>query len=76
MTINRPESLMHKPWQKVGGGAENIPVLPGAFGPEDKFVLYVFHTCSHRALGFFCDRAELHSALRALGWMGMSARDF
>ncbi len=67
---------MHKPWQKVGGGAESIPVLPGAFGPEDKFVLYVFHTCSRRALSFFCDRAELYSALRALGWMGVAVRDF
>ncbi len=48
MTINLPQSLMHKPWQKVGSGAESIPVLPGAFGPEDNFVLYVFHTYSRR----------------------------
>ncbi len=53
-----------------------LPVFTNAFGPEDKFVLYVFHSCSRRALSFFCDRAELHSALRALEWMVVPVRDF
>ncbi len=67
---------MHKLWQKVGGGAESIPVLPGAFGPEDKFVLYVFHTCLRRMPECSCNRSQVRAALRTVGWMGMPARDF
>ncbi len=75
--INRPESLMHKPWQKVGGGAESIPVLPGVFGPKDKFVLYVFLTpCSRRMPECSRNRSRVRAALRALGWMGVPVRGF
>lgn len=65
---------MHKPWQKVGGGAESILVLPGAFGPEDKFVLYGFHTCSRRMPECSRNRSRVRAALRALGWMVAPAR--
>jgi len=74
--INLPQSLMHKPWQKVGGGAESILVLPGAFGPEDKFVLYGFHTCSRRMPECSRNRSRVRAALRALGWMVVLVWDF
>lgn len=61
----------------MGGGAESIPVLPGAFGPEDKFVLYVFHTtCSRRMPECSRNCSRVRTALHALGWMVVPVRDF
>ncbi len=51
-----------------------LPVFTSAFGPEDEFALYLFHTYARRVLGFSRDRDKLHAAFRALEWMRAPAR--
>jgi hypothetical protein len=53
---------------------ETLPVFTSAFGPEDEFALYLFHTYARRVLGFSRDRDKLHAAFRALEWMGVPVR--
>ncbi len=44
-----------------------LPVFTSAFGPEDEFALYLFHTYARRVLGFSRDRDTVARRVPCVG---------